>query len=245
MDDPTQNLSVGPDGTINFNGFYGDYDVTINGHTYNLSLLKGTTHYSLVVAPGDYNGDHVVDAADYVIWRSTVGSATDLRADGNGDRVIDDNDFGIWRSTYGAVYASGAGLSAAVPEPPIVATILFGAARRAFSCIGGGNLDDAIERRFRPKLAVKKQRIINSPANRPIVKPRVAVVDAPKRYAIDFVGMLDEDAKDFAVASGQLLLHVFGQPVGVRVKFFAKFLVSSNVGPACCSHWAARIYPAL
>ncbi len=36
----------------------------------------------LVGAPrvgGDYNGDGIVDAADYIVWRNTLGSTTDLR----------------------------------------------------------------------------------------------------------------------------------------------------------------------
>ncbi len=41
---------------------------------------------------GDYNGDGTVDSADYVLWRKTEGSTTDLRADGNGDGRVDKAD---------------------------------------------------------------------------------------------------------------------------------------------------------
>jgi hypothetical protein len=41
--------TVGADGTINFNGFYGDYALTINGQTYDLDLSKGQTQYALAV----------------------------------------------------------------------------------------------------------------------------------------------------------------------------------------------------
>lgn len=109
-------LPVDSNGRINFAGFYGDYDVTMNGHTYSLSLQKGTAAYSLVVAPGDYNADGIVDAADYVVWRSSLGSTTDLRADGNGDRVVDDADFDIWRSFLGTSYAAGSTIAVQVPE---------------------------------------------------------------------------------------------------------------------------------
>ena len=34
--------------------------------------------------PGDYNFNGVHDAVDYTVWRDTLGSATDLRADGSG-----------------------------------------------------------------------------------------------------------------------------------------------------------------
>ncbi len=49
--------------------------------------------------PGDYNNDGTVDAADYVVWRDTLGSTTDLRADGNPNLVIDANDRRVWMPT--------------------------------------------------------------------------------------------------------------------------------------------------
>ena len=83
-------LPVDANGNVDFTGFYGNYDVTVAGQTYHLNLTKGTTSYSITVHSGDYNGDGVVDAADYTFWRDRVGSTTDLRADGNGNGVVDD-----------------------------------------------------------------------------------------------------------------------------------------------------------
>jgi hypothetical protein len=51
--------------------------------------------------PGDYNGNDVVDAADYTVWRNTLGSTIDLRADGNGNGVIDQGDYGVWTANFG------------------------------------------------------------------------------------------------------------------------------------------------
>lgn len=117
---------VGDDGMIDLDGFWGDYELTIDGQSYGLTLVKGTSLYSLVVAPGDYNGDGTVDAADYVVWRSAVGS-NDLRADGNGDRIIDTADYDIWRTYFGTSYLSGGDTAMNVPEPAC-AMILFAAA---------------------------------------------------------------------------------------------------------------------
>ena len=118
-------VPVGADGTINFNGFWGDYELKINNQIIGtFTLNKGTTQYSVVIAPGDYNGDHVVDAQDYLVWRLTDGSTTDLRADGNGDRVIDANDYDIWKSRFGISYGSGTSLTSQVPEPGAAALLL-------------------------------------------------------------------------------------------------------------------------
>ncbi|HEX4415012.1 MAG TPA: hypothetical protein VH107_15355 [Lacipirellulaceae bacterium] len=116
---PTQNLTVGADGNVNFSGYYGDYQLTIGGHTIPLSLAKGMSSLSIPVAPGDYNGDGIVDAADYTVWRDTLGSTGDLRADGNGDLIIDAGDFDVWRSSFSNSYNFGStsAASAVVSEP--------------------------------------------------------------------------------------------------------------------------------
>lgn len=44
-----ENVAVGADGTIQFTGFFGDYDVTIDGKTLPLKLVKGQTDYTLAV----------------------------------------------------------------------------------------------------------------------------------------------------------------------------------------------------
>jgi 3D (Asp-Asp-Asp) domain-containing protein len=72
---------------------------------------------------GDYNGDHVVDAADYTVWRDTFGSTTDPRANGDDTGtsagVIDQADYIVWMNNFGMTSpGSGAGAgAAAVPEP--------------------------------------------------------------------------------------------------------------------------------
>jgi hypothetical protein len=60
----------------------------------------------------DFNQDLAVDAADYVLWRKSVGSSIDLRADANGDGAIDLSDYGLWRANFGI------GISAAVSQSP-------------------------------------------------------------------------------------------------------------------------------
>ena len=67
---------------------------------------------------GDYNHDGTVDAADYVVWRKTLGSTA--MPDADGDAVIDSFDYEIWRMTFGNVLGMG-GQAAAVPEPGLLA----------------------------------------------------------------------------------------------------------------------------
>jgi hypothetical protein len=65
---------------------------------------------------GDYNGDQRVTAADYIVWRNSMGdTGPNLPADGNGNNQIDQGDYTVWRNHFGETLGSGS--SAAVPEP--------------------------------------------------------------------------------------------------------------------------------
>jgi hypothetical protein len=91
------------------------------------NIRFGTTPAAI---PGDYNSDGVVDAADFVIWRQTLNSTTDLRANGDNTgasaNVIDQADYTFWKSRFGATSGSGSGAlsSGAVPEPSGAALLL-------------------------------------------------------------------------------------------------------------------------
>jgi hypothetical protein len=61
----------------------------------------------IIVPPdllGDYNLNGVVDAADYVVWRKTLGGTNVSAysgADGDGDTTIDQDDYVVWRTHFG------------------------------------------------------------------------------------------------------------------------------------------------
>jgi hypothetical protein len=60
---------------------------------------------------GDYNQNNKVDAADYVLFRKTLGSSVPASsgADGNGNGTVDQADYNVWRTHFGAsLPASGA-----------------------------------------------------------------------------------------------------------------------------------------
>jgi hypothetical protein len=77
---------------------------------------------------GDYNGNGVVDAADYVLWRKTLtlpASPAGSGADGNQSGTIDSGDYTYWQARFGNL-ASGAGSSVSIPEPPSISSMLIG-----------------------------------------------------------------------------------------------------------------------
>ena len=96
------------------------------GLTWNTSQLYVTGTLSVGGVLGDYNSNGIVDAADYTLWRDSLGSTTNLAADGNGNGVIDSGDFDVWKANYGNHSGSGAGETAAVPEPMTLWMLLTG-----------------------------------------------------------------------------------------------------------------------
>jgi hypothetical protein len=73
-----------------------------------------------LVLAGDYNGNGVVDAADYSVWRNSMGDVgSGLAADGDGNGRIDDADYTVWKSNFGDTGGTGAihTVAATVPEP--------------------------------------------------------------------------------------------------------------------------------
>ncbi|MEN0109327.1 MAG: hypothetical protein AAF805_01265 [Planctomycetota bacterium] len=81
------------------------------------------TNLAFGVATGDYNGNGVVDAADYTLWRDTRGQSVAplTGADGTGDGEIDLQDYAIWQSGFGDSAPSAA---EAIPEPNAVGLLL-------------------------------------------------------------------------------------------------------------------------
>ena len=112
-----------PDGSLENPNVLFDADGQIN-------FLRIVEH--LQVIPGDYNGDRIVDAADYAAWRGAYGATGNNPADGNQDGIVDGADYLIWRHAVDAPdFGSGSGQqlsqssfeTSAVPEPTSVMLI--------------------------------------------------------------------------------------------------------------------------
>ncbi len=90
---------------------------------------------------GDYSGDGVVDAADYTVWRDSLGEqGAGLPADGDGDGEVTEADYVFWRERFGNIATSGSLTRdvepAAVPEPTGGVLVLLAVATAAW--LGGG-----------------------------------------------------------------------------------------------------------
>lgn len=91
----------GHTGTVAYPDFYlDDLDVGNNpdGAAPTIELLVTILDSPI---PGDYDSDGDVDDDDYGEWVSLYGS-TSPEADGNGDGVVNAADYTVWRDNYGA-----------------------------------------------------------------------------------------------------------------------------------------------
>ena len=79
--------------------------------------------------PGDYNGNGVVDAGDYVQWRKGGPLLNEVDTPG----TVNDADYTEWRARYGNPSGLGSGFTT-VPEPAAAVLVaylcLFSAFRR-------------------------------------------------------------------------------------------------------------------
>jgi hypothetical protein len=117
--------------------FYRDADYTVDNFV------------TETVLPGDYNRDGAVNAADYIIWRKTLGNMgpvgnctpdctsdpivfSDMRANGavsaTYTQVIDDADLAVWKANFGETVSGSGGGVASIPEPATIAIVLVGLA---------------------------------------------------------------------------------------------------------------------
>jgi hypothetical protein len=68
----------------------------------------------LVVLPGDYNGDNIVNAADYTVWRNSLNQPITLPNDST-PGAVSEEDYAVWKAHFGETIDVGS--SAATPEP--------------------------------------------------------------------------------------------------------------------------------
>ncbi|TWT99439.1 PEP-CTERM motif protein [Botrimarina colliarenosi] len=116
---------------------YGWVRVTVNNEA-GVFVVRDWAYNATEGAPiaagqiaGDYNGDGRVDAADYTVYRDTVGSTEDFRADGDADGMIDEGDYATWAEDYGYSayqFDPAPPATTAIPEPATLGLLACGAA---------------------------------------------------------------------------------------------------------------------
>jgi hypothetical protein len=87
-----------------------EWSVLAEGMLLSLSVVEASEGLA-----GDYNDDGVVDAADFTVWRDSLGG-TDLLNETESLGVVDEADYNAWKANFGATN-SGAGAGSSVPEP--------------------------------------------------------------------------------------------------------------------------------
>ncbi len=99
------------------------------GAAYPLTVYFDNIRFGTSPPPvlGDYNGNGVVDAADYVLWRN--GGPLQNEVDDPG--TVSPADYTEWRARFGNTSGAGSGLGAAnVPEPTgmvlLLLSVVFG-----------------------------------------------------------------------------------------------------------------------
>ncbi len=108
-----------------------DLGATINLPSgFSSSIVDGVSLVLTLGLSGDFNGDGIVNIADYTVWRDNLGATEDdtiLSGNGNGG-IVDSTDYALWKTNFGNGTAAAIGLGQAnVPEPStLILTALMG-----------------------------------------------------------------------------------------------------------------------
>ncbi len=113
--------------------FYDDGNIVANPENY---LFWDTVHptatmhahlanavYEFLTAPellpGDFNGDGLVNLADYTVWRGALGAADDALINNSGNQIpgVDAGDYVVWKESFGQLLAMATADASRVPEP--------------------------------------------------------------------------------------------------------------------------------
>lgn len=102
----------------------GTYGSSLSSATFKLDEYfagAGILTISPAGVPGDYNGNGIVDSADYVLWRNGGPLLNEVDAPG----TVNAADYTAWRARFGNTSGSGSSLgsTAAVPEPGSLALL--------------------------------------------------------------------------------------------------------------------------
>lgn len=110
-----------PSGTYGAVGSGADFE---SNHFTGAGLLQVTT---FVGFHGDYNDDGVVNAADYTVWRNTLGAPAGTIPNDPTGSVIGQAQYDTWKANFGNTLPGAASLAEVeVPEPNSLVLVGFG-----------------------------------------------------------------------------------------------------------------------
>ena len=117
------NLDDWPLAAMEFLGSELDDEGSLLLTEYILAEIYSLTPITTPPPPGDYDYDEHVGQADHIAWKATFGSRSEHYADGNGNGVVDAADYVVWRKGIQRSPENGATDAAstvAVPEPNVL-----------------------------------------------------------------------------------------------------------------------------
>jgi GH35 family endo-1,4-beta-xylanase len=128
-----EDVSSDPLGEAIVRAFKGEHDVSASFGEFSetLDAILGAGGLDLEIALpfllGDFNRDGKVNAADYVVWRRSLGTsvAPGTAADGNNDGQVTMADLNIWKQHFGEIMPAGFA-EASVPESSSNLLLLIG-----------------------------------------------------------------------------------------------------------------------
>jgi hypothetical protein len=100
-------------------GYWDMFASVADNALYSFGLVDNLRVSDVPTNNPDFNGNHLVDAGDYVVWRRFNGGAgAQNQGDANGDGNVNNVDYDLWRAAFGNAIGSGSGtLVSSVPEP--------------------------------------------------------------------------------------------------------------------------------
>ena len=106
-----------------------DDDIRFSYSLANGQVVEGAVEFFDGPLEGDFNGDQVVDAADYTVWRQHLGveDESPLAGAGSGDGGVGEEDYLLWRENYGLT-AQAAATEVPEPHPAILLVLATGSA---------------------------------------------------------------------------------------------------------------------
>jgi hypothetical protein len=125
---------------LNFGSLQNNGLADTNANPVTVSIVD-TGSISVMATPagvaGDYNGNGVVDAADYVVWRNNLGTSFTLpnEVPGVTPGNVTSDDYNAWRARFGKTASSGTSalVAGAVPEPSSLMLLLMVSLLPAFA----------------------------------------------------------------------------------------------------------------